>query len=206
MSKAIHAQRLIYVVPFRRKNRVKHQADARRCNSANGIGWELAEARGFEPPVPISEYNDLANRRLKPLGHASVAESYKQDTMQYQALGQRLHRVWARGRCCAREAMVRAGLWAAARRAAARPRRPTDLPITPLQDTERRRVLCLRLQWHNSRIRGVGGACSARVGWMSSQCGTGMSRNDVEARCAALLRPKVLGSGRGAAGLGKVLY
>jgi hypothetical protein len=36
----------------------------------------LAEARGFEPPVPVSEYNDLANRRLKPLGHASVGETY----------------------------------------------------------------------------------------------------------------------------------
>ena len=32
----------------------------------------LAETRGFEPPVPISEYNDLANRRLQPLGHVSV--------------------------------------------------------------------------------------------------------------------------------------
>jgi hypothetical protein len=36
----------------------------------------MAEARGFEPPVPVSKYNDLANRRLKPLGHASVGESY----------------------------------------------------------------------------------------------------------------------------------
>ena len=51
----------------------------------------LAEARGFEPPVPISEYNDLANRRLKPLGHASVAESYKQVPWQYQARGQQPH-------------------------------------------------------------------------------------------------------------------
>ena len=45
----------------------------------------LAEARGFEPPVPVSEYNDLANRRLKPLGHASVGESYKEGTHRYQA-------------------------------------------------------------------------------------------------------------------------
>lgn len=45
----------------------------------------LAEARGFEPPVPVSEYNDLANRRLKPLGHASVAQSYKQALRRYQA-------------------------------------------------------------------------------------------------------------------------
>ncbi len=48
-------------------------------------GTELAEARGFEPPVPVSEYNDLANRRLKPLGHASVAQSYKQALRRYQA-------------------------------------------------------------------------------------------------------------------------
>ena len=32
----------------------------------------VAETRGFEPPVPVSQYNDLANRRLKPLGHVSV--------------------------------------------------------------------------------------------------------------------------------------
>ncbi len=50
----------------------------------------MAEARGFEPPVPVSEYNDLANRRLKPLGHASVRESYKQAATRDQAqLGRR---------------------------------------------------------------------------------------------------------------------
>ena len=32
----------------------------------------LAETIGFEPTVPISEYNDLANRRLQPLGHVSI--------------------------------------------------------------------------------------------------------------------------------------
>lgn len=52
---------------------------------AHDDGSGLAEARGFEPPVPVSEYNDLANRRLKPLGHASVGESYKQGTTRDQA-------------------------------------------------------------------------------------------------------------------------
>jgi hypothetical protein len=37
----------------------------------------MAEARGFEPPVPVSKYNDLANRRLKPLGHASVGRAIR---------------------------------------------------------------------------------------------------------------------------------
>ncbi len=36
----------------------------------------MAETRGFEPPVPLSEYNDLANRRLQPLGHVSSAPAY----------------------------------------------------------------------------------------------------------------------------------
>ena len=45
----------------------------------------MAEARGFEPPVPVSEYNDLENRRLKPLGHASVGQSYKEGIHRYQA-------------------------------------------------------------------------------------------------------------------------
>jgi hypothetical protein len=31
----------------------------------------LAETEGFEPSIPISEYNALAKRRLQPLGHVS---------------------------------------------------------------------------------------------------------------------------------------
>ena len=29
----------------------------------------MAEGKGFEPPKGISSFNDLANRRLQPLGH-----------------------------------------------------------------------------------------------------------------------------------------
>ena len=32
---------------------------------------ELAEGKGFEPSIPVSQYNGLANRRLQPLGHPS---------------------------------------------------------------------------------------------------------------------------------------
>ncbi len=32
----------------------------------------MAERRGFEPPIQFYPYNDLANRRLQPLGHLSV--------------------------------------------------------------------------------------------------------------------------------------
>ena len=31
----------------------------------------MAEGGGFEPPIPVSQYNGLANRRLQPLGHPS---------------------------------------------------------------------------------------------------------------------------------------
>ena len=32
--------------------------------------WKkMAEGKGFEPPKGISSFNDLANRRLQPLGH-----------------------------------------------------------------------------------------------------------------------------------------
>lgn len=34
----------------------------------------MAERGGFEPPVPLAEYNDLANRRLQPLSHRSKVE------------------------------------------------------------------------------------------------------------------------------------
>ena len=57
----------------------------RICFESYGWSTYLAEARGFEPPVPVSEYNDLANRRLKPLGHASVGQSYKEGMRRYQA-------------------------------------------------------------------------------------------------------------------------
>jgi hypothetical protein len=31
----------------------------------------MAETEGFEPSIRVSPYNDLANRRLQPLGHVS---------------------------------------------------------------------------------------------------------------------------------------
>ena len=32
----------------------------------------MAEGKGFEPPEGVSSFNDLANRRLQPLGHPST--------------------------------------------------------------------------------------------------------------------------------------
>ena len=32
----------------------------------------VAEGKGFEPPEGVSSFNDLANRRLQPLGHPSA--------------------------------------------------------------------------------------------------------------------------------------
>ena len=36
----------------------------------------MAEGKGFEPPKGISSFNDLANRRLQPLGHPSAGVTY----------------------------------------------------------------------------------------------------------------------------------
>ena len=36
------------------------------------LGREMAEGKGFEPPEGVSSFNDLANRRLQPLGHPSA--------------------------------------------------------------------------------------------------------------------------------------
>ena len=36
---------------------------------------KMAEGKGFEPPKGISSFNDLANRRLQPLGHPSAKGS-----------------------------------------------------------------------------------------------------------------------------------
>ncbi len=38
-----------------------------------------AVEEGFEPPVPVSKYNDLANRRFKPLTHSTL-EAERKDT------------------------------------------------------------------------------------------------------------------------------
>jgi hypothetical protein len=38
----------------------------------NALQRFLAETQGFEPWIPISEYNALAKRRLQPLGHVSM--------------------------------------------------------------------------------------------------------------------------------------
>ena len=38
----------------------------------------MAEGKGFEPPKGISSFNDLANRRLQPLGHPSAGVCVKQ--------------------------------------------------------------------------------------------------------------------------------
>jgi hypothetical protein len=35
------------------------------------LDW-MAENGGFEPPIELSPYNGLANRRLQPLGQLSV--------------------------------------------------------------------------------------------------------------------------------------
>lgn len=35
----------------------------------------MAEREGFEPSVLITQYDGLANRCLKPLGHRSIRES-----------------------------------------------------------------------------------------------------------------------------------
>ncbi len=34
----------------------------------------MAEGKGFEPPEGVSSFNDLANRRLQPLGHPSAKD------------------------------------------------------------------------------------------------------------------------------------
>jgi hypothetical protein len=36
------------------------------------IKRKMAERKGFEPPERVSPFNDLANRRLQPLGHLSA--------------------------------------------------------------------------------------------------------------------------------------
>ena len=38
-------------------------------NNFSCLKKEMAEGKGFEPPKGISSFNDLANRRLQPLGH-----------------------------------------------------------------------------------------------------------------------------------------
>jgi hypothetical protein len=41
----------------------------------------MAENGGFEPPIELSPYNGLANRRLQPLGQLSVLVLLEQKMM-----------------------------------------------------------------------------------------------------------------------------
>jgi hypothetical protein len=49
--------------PFNRSDLAKESTFFRECMAENG---------GFEPPIELSPYNGLANRRLQPLGQLSV--------------------------------------------------------------------------------------------------------------------------------------
>ena len=48
-----------------------------RIGDIDGKG--LAEGMGFEPTVGFNTYNDLANRRLQPLGHPSAGREKSHD-------------------------------------------------------------------------------------------------------------------------------
>ena len=56
----------------------------------------MAEGKGFEPPKGISSFNDLANRRLQPLGHPSagagpsVVQMHPSDRRRYTAYAGRI--------------------------------------------------------------------------------------------------------------------
>ena len=45
----------------------------------------MAEGKGFEPPKGISSFNDLANRRLQPLGHPSAGDCAQQSLTAHSA-------------------------------------------------------------------------------------------------------------------------
>ena len=38
----------------------------------SNLGKIMAERGGFEPPVPVAQYDGLANRCLRPLSHLSA--------------------------------------------------------------------------------------------------------------------------------------
>ena len=50
------------------KNPIYSRSQLQTGNEQNQIK-KMAEGKGFEPPKGISSFNDLANRRLQPLGH-----------------------------------------------------------------------------------------------------------------------------------------
>ena len=48
-----------------------HASFAPQGDSLRYFRESLAETEGFEPSVPLTGYDDLANRCLQPLGHVS---------------------------------------------------------------------------------------------------------------------------------------
>jgi hypothetical protein len=48
----------------------------------------MAENGGFEPPIELSPYNGLANRRLQPLGQLSVCVAWHKSVFLLHALAE----------------------------------------------------------------------------------------------------------------------
>jgi hypothetical protein len=62
-----HSQYIVYFVIF--------------APSLKRLQIVMAENGGFEPPIELSPYNGLANRRLQPLGQLSVLVLLEQKMM-----------------------------------------------------------------------------------------------------------------------------
>ena len=56
-------QKHLLMISFQKNTKTQTNTDTNK---------EMAEGKGFEPPEGVSSFNDLANRRLQPLGHPSA--------------------------------------------------------------------------------------------------------------------------------------
>ena len=55
------------------------QAASFPLGKASATRRQVAETEGFEPSIPLTGYDDLANRCLQPLGHVSVGRVFARE-------------------------------------------------------------------------------------------------------------------------------
>ena len=72
MAQNINTPKTVLLMLHYRKWEFHNVLSSRLKKTTHVVKKEMAEGKGFEPPKGVSSLNDLANRRLQPLGHPSA--------------------------------------------------------------------------------------------------------------------------------------
>jgi hypothetical protein len=71
-----HVERAKPLIKVEFSKNVSHEVSQAKLMMIPKYLEGMAENGGFEPPIELSPYNGLANRRLQPLGQLSVCVAW----------------------------------------------------------------------------------------------------------------------------------